>query len=111
VDKKRKHTNDIQNTTYEVETMSKQDKTLTAEELGRILDYIATRNHSIRNRALALRSFYNDCRVGELRSLTCADVRNDDMKRHAVELIALPKPYKQCNQKKTINIDLGTHLY
>jgi len=46
-----------------------QDKTLTAEDLGRILDYIATRKHSIRNRTLAMRSFYNDCRFGELGSL------------------------------------------
>jgi hypothetical protein len=58
IDKQRKHTNDIQNTTYEVETMSKQAKTLTAEELRRVLDYTATRKHSIRNRALVLMSFF-----------------------------------------------------
>ena len=72
--KLRKHTKDIQNTTYEVEAMSKQAKTLTAEELRRVLDYTATRKHSIRNRALVLMSFYSGCRVGELSSLTYADV-------------------------------------
>jgi len=78
--KLRKHTNDIQNTTYEVETMSKQAKTLTAEELRRVLDYTATRKHSIRNRALVLTSFYSGCRVGELSSLTYADVVDDEGK-------------------------------
>jgi integrase/recombinase XerD len=73
----RKHTNDIQNTTYEDESMSKQAKTLTAEELRRVLDYVATRKHSTRNRALVTCSFYSGCRVGELSSLTYADVVDD----------------------------------
>jgi integrase/recombinase XerD len=71
--KLRKHTNDIQNTTYEVEAMSKQAKTLTAEELRRVLDYTATRKHSVRNRALVL-TFYSGCRVGEISSLLYTDV-------------------------------------
>ena len=78
--KLRKHTNDIENTTYEVEIMSKQAKTLTAEELRRVLDYIATRKHSVRNRTLVLTSFYSGCRVGELSSLTYADVVDDEGK-------------------------------
>ena len=72
--KQRKHTNDIQNTTYRNGSMSKQAKTLTAEELRRVLDYTATRKHSTRNRALVLSSFYSGCRVGELSSLTYTDV-------------------------------------
>ena len=78
--KLRKHTNDIQNTTYEVNTMSKQAKTLTAEELRRVLDYTATRKHSTRNRALVLASFYSGCRVGELSSLTYTDVVDSEGK-------------------------------
>jgi len=78
--KQRINNKDIQNTTYEVETMSKQAKTLTAEELRRVLDYTATRKHSIRNRALVLTSFYSGCRVGELSSLTYADVVDDEGK-------------------------------
>jgi len=78
--KLRKHTKDIQNTTYEVEIMSKQAKTLTAEELRRVLDYTATRKHSTRNRALVLASFYSGCRVGELSSLTYADVVDSEGK-------------------------------
>ncbi|QWD67783.1 site-specific integrase [Polynucleobacter sp. VK25] len=60
--------------------MSKQAKTLTAEELRRVLDYTATRKHSIRNRALVLMSFYSGCRVGELSSLTYIDVVDDEGK-------------------------------
>ena len=78
--KLRKHTNDIQNTTYEVEIMSKQAKTLTVEELRRVLDYVATRKHSTRNRALVLTSIYSGCRVGELSSLTYTDVVDDEGK-------------------------------
>ena len=54
--------------------MSKQAKTLTAEELRRVLDYTATRKHSTRNRALVVMSFYSGCRVGELSSLIYTDV-------------------------------------
>ncbi len=72
--KLRKHTNDIQNTTYEVVAMSKQAKTLTAEELRRVLDHVATRKHSVRNRALVSFSFYAGCRVGEISSLLYTDV-------------------------------------
>jgi integrase/recombinase XerD len=60
--------------------MSKQAKTLTAEELRRVLDYVATRKHSVRNRALVLMSFYSGCRVGELSSLTYTDVVDDEGK-------------------------------
>lgn len=78
--KLRKHTNDIQNTTYEVEIMSKQAKTLTTEELLRVLNHVATRKHATRNRALVVTSFYSGCRVGELSSLTYADVVDDEGK-------------------------------
>jgi len=74
----RKHTNDIQNITYEDESMSKQAKTLTTEELRRVLDYTATRKHSVRNRALVTCSFLSGMRVGELSSLTYADVVDEE---------------------------------
>ena len=74
IDKQRKHTNDIQNTTYEVETMSKQAKTLTQQELRRVLDYTATRKHSTRNRALLMTTHLSGMRVGEVASLRNCDV-------------------------------------
>ncbi len=72
--KQRKHNKDIVKITYKDETMSKQAKTLTSEELRRVLDHIATRKHSLRNRALVSFSFYAGCRVGEISSLLYADV-------------------------------------
>jgi integrase/recombinase XerD len=78
IDKQRKHTNDIQNTTYEVETMSKQAKTLTQQELRRVLDYTATRKHSTRNRCLVMTTFLSGMRVGEVASLRYKDVVDAD---------------------------------
>ena len=77
-DKQRKHTNDIETITFEVETMSKQAKTLTAEELRRVLDYTATRKHSARNRALLMTTHLSGMRVGEVASLRNNDVLDVD---------------------------------
>ena len=48
----RKHTVAIAKLWLGRKTMAKQAKTLTQTEIRRVLDYIATRNHSTRNRAL-----------------------------------------------------------
>jgi integrase/recombinase XerD len=55
-------------------TMSKQAKTLSAQELRRVLDYIATRKHAARNRALLMTTFLSGMRVGEVSSLRISDV-------------------------------------
>ena len=72
--KLRKHTKDIQNTTFKDESMSKQAKTLTTTELRRVLDYTATRKHSARNRALLMTTHLSGMRVGEVASLRNSDV-------------------------------------
>ena len=54
--------------------MSKQAKTLTSAELRRVLDYIATRKHSVRNRALLMTTHLSGMRVGEVASLRNSDV-------------------------------------
>ena len=54
--------------------MPKQAKTLTQPELRRVLDYIATRPHAARNRAIVLCTFLGGFRVGEVASLRYADV-------------------------------------
>ena len=74
IDKQRKHTNDIATITLEVNTMSKQAKTLTNIELRRVLDYTATRKHSTRNRALLMTTHLSGMRVGEVASLRNSDV-------------------------------------
>ena len=49
--------------------MSKQAKTLTTDELNKLLKYIATRKHNLRDRALVMTSFLSGMRVGEMASL------------------------------------------
>ncbi len=56
------------------QAMPKQAKTLTAQELRRVLDYIATRAHAARNRTMLLMTHYAGMRVGEVASLRYADV-------------------------------------
>ena len=55
-------------------TMAKQAKTVNQAELRRVLDYVATRKHNFRNRALITTSMYSGMRVGEISSLRYADV-------------------------------------
>jgi integrase/recombinase XerD len=72
--KQRKHTNDIAKLWLGIKTMSKQAKTLNAQELRRVLDYIATRPHAHRNRAMLLVTFYAGLRSKEVASLRYSDV-------------------------------------
>lgn len=54
--------------------MSKQAKTLTPQDLRRVLDYCATRPHAARNRAIIMLMYYAGLRVGETASLRLRDV-------------------------------------
>ena len=58
--------------------MSKQAKTLNSAELRRVLDYVATRKHATRNRALITTTFLSGMRVGEVASLRFKDVIDAD---------------------------------
>lgn len=55
-----------------------QAKTLTPAELNQVLDYIATRKFSLRNRVMLLTGFWSGMRVGEIASLSVGDVMNKD---------------------------------
>ena len=74
INKQRKYTLDIENLTLRKSQMSKQAKTLTAQEIRRVLDYVATRKHSERNRAMLLTMYYAGLRVKE-----CAALRYEDI--------------------------------
>ena len=54
--------------------MPKQAKTLTPQDLRRVLDYTATRKHAVRNRAMLLVTHYSGMRVGEVARLRYQDV-------------------------------------
>ena len=58
--------------------MAKQAKTLSANEIRRALDYVATRKHAERNRAMLLTMIMAGLRVGEVAALRFGDVIDGD---------------------------------
>ena len=58
--------------------MSKSAKTLTAQELRRVMDYIATRKYAARNRALLIVTHYAGLRVSEASNLLYGDLVDAD---------------------------------
>jgi integrase/recombinase XerD len=66
-----------------------QAKTLTAQELRRVTDYVATRKHAARNRAMLLTTHLAGMRVGEVAALRVSDVLDADGKvRNEIRLDA-----------------------
>ena len=55
-----------------------QAKTLTQAELDQVLAYIASRSFATRNRVMLLTGYWSGMRVGEIASLSVADVCNAD---------------------------------
>ena len=53
-------------------------KTFTSAELRRVFDYLATRQHAIRNRTMVCVSHMGGLRVGEIAKLTWGDVVSSD---------------------------------
>jgi len=76
--KTRKYNKDIQNLISKGDEMSKQAKTLTTQEIRRVLDYISTRKHTARNRAMLMIMYYAGLRVGETSALRIEDVVDTD---------------------------------
>ena len=75
----RNYTLSNENITLEDKTM-KQAKTFTPQELRRVLDYVATRKHAARNRAMLLMTHFAGLRVAETASLRYADVMDENGK-------------------------------
>ena len=63
--------------TFQGEHMS-QARVLNPQELRRVLDHVATRRHSARNRCCLLLTHYAGMRVGEVAALRINDVLNGD---------------------------------
>ncbi len=55
-----------------------QAKTLTAKELRRVLDYVATRPQAARNRLMLLMTHWAGMRIGEVAALRVTDVISTD---------------------------------
>jgi integrase/recombinase XerD len=70
-------------------TLSKQAKSLTSVDVKRVLEFIALKKHSARNRAMFLVALYAGLRVGEVASLRYMDVLGvDDEIRDEIRLDA-----------------------
>ena len=75
----RKHTLDIVNLYLNRKNaMSKQAKVLSSIEIRKVLDYVATHKHSVRNRALIMIMFNTGMRVSEVASLRIKDVLDSE---------------------------------
>ena len=85
----RKYAAYIQTLCLGEEKMTKQAKTLTVQEIRRVLDFIATRKHAVRNRAMFLTTAYAGLRVGETAALRYMDILDvDDQVRNEIRLDA-----------------------
>ena len=56
------------------QTMPKQARTLTQQNLKQVLDYVAVHKHALRNRTMLLCTHYAGMRVGEVANLRYVDV-------------------------------------
>jgi integrase/recombinase XerD len=75
---KRKHTLAIAKLWLGKKTMAKQAKVLNNIEVRKVLDYVATRKHASRNRALVMMMFNTGMRVSEVASLRIRDVMDSE---------------------------------
>ncbi len=60
--------------------MPKQAKTLTAQNLRQVLDYVAQHKHALRNRTMLLVTHWAGMRVGEVANLRYANVIDEQGK-------------------------------
>lgn len=74
----RKYTKNNETISNGEKIMSKQARTLNSNEIRKVLDYVATRKHSERNRAMLLIMYRTGIRVGECSSLRFKDVVDEE---------------------------------
>ena len=82
-----------------------QAKTLTKQELKRVLDYnSACERHSERNRAMILLTFYCGMRIGSVVSLRIANVINEQSE--VLDEIKLTSAQTKGNKARTVHVPL-----
>jgi integrase/recombinase XerD len=101
--KQRIHNYDVAKHWFKGDAALKQAKTLTPTELRRVLDYIATRPHAARNRAMVLMTFWAGMRVGEVAALRLRDVTDADGAVRA-EIVLTPEQTKG-NSHRTVYLN------
>ena len=76
--KQRNYIRRIANFWFGRKTMPKQAKTITPQDLRKLLDFIAANKHGVRNRTMLLATHLAGMRVGEVASLRYGDVVNGE---------------------------------
>ena len=101
--KQRKHTLAIAKLWLGKKTMAKQAKVLNNTEVRKVLDYVATRKHALRNRALVMMMFNTGMRVSEVASLRIRDVMDTD--RNIKNEIRLLAENTKTNEARTVFVN------
>ena len=83
--------------------MAKQAKVLNNTEVRKVLDYVATRKHALRNRALVMMMFNTGMRVSEVASLRIRDVMDTD--RNIKNEIRLLAENTKTNEARTVFVN------
>ena len=104
---KRKNNLAIANLYFGKRTMAKQAKVLNNNEIRRVLDYVATRKHSQRNRALVMMMFNTGMRVSEIASLRIKDVL--DSEGNIKNEILLLAENTKTNEARTVFVNEKLH--
>ena len=76
--KQRNYIRRIANFWFGRKTMPKQAKTITPQDLRKLLDFVAANKHGVRNRTMLLATHLAGMRVGEVSSLRYGDVVNGE---------------------------------
>ena len=76
--KQRNYIRRIANFWFGRKTMPKQAKTITPQDMRRLLDFVAANKHGVRNRTMLLATHLAGMRVGEVSSLRYGDVVNGE---------------------------------
>ena len=100
---KRKHNLAIGKLWLGKKTMAKQAKVLNNTEVRKVLDYVATRKHALRNRALVMMMFNTGMRVSEVASLRIRDVMDTD--RNIKNEIRLLAENTKTNEARTVFVN------
>jgi len=101
---KRKYIKRLANTWLQKEKiMPKQAKVLNSTEIRRVLDYVATRKHALRNRALVLTMFNTGMRVSEVASLRTKDIV--DSEGNIKNEIRLAAENTKTNEARTVFVN------
>ena len=83
--------------------MAKRAKTLTQNDLKRLLGYISTTRHKQRNRALIQITFFAGLRVGEVAALRIRDVTDEDGQIR--DEFKLPAEYTKRGHARTVFVN------